>query len=1027
MKRGICTLILTLLVLSALADGFFCRVRNFAADNGLLQAHISNAQQDNLGFMWFATWNGLVRFDGHEFNTFKPVLLSDGTIFSNRIYNIKMSHNGDIWCISSDNRLYSFDTRTCRFTDIHRLIPAIGDKKVKSLTPLPNGVTWVTFKDFSCLRMVDSAYVSNSVYYPVGSSALHGADKILDIVQGQNGDEWVLTNAGAINMTRHTLVKGTYRYGCNVGTLFCLVATDGRYAWVSGKKPVSGRLSADSLQVAYVTEAHGQLVVATDKGIWACNPKVSRPRQLSPHASGFLFADSRQRVWSFNGTASVDMIDLTSGLVKTMTAESSLQKSKMKNPQLIFEDADHHIILKPEQGTLSYYDEQSGLLRSCRFYQDNEVRTFSPTEISKFLTDYQGNLWVFQKNAANCISFYPDHFEHWQNTAKEEVRGMMYDSMGRHWVSDLSNALYLLDGKQSPTYLSATGMLTSAHIQFSRKPVYCITEDREHRVWVGTKGDGVYLLTPTNTARTSFNITHFLHDASDDGSLHSDTIWNIRQDSRGQIWLCSYEHGMSRVGSADPKNGYRFKKVGGLPHGVRIRCLMEVQPGIMLIGTTNGLLTADFRNPEKPSYYHNTYRNEEWGLKGNDVMRIVKCRNRLYACIFGSGISEIISSNLLSDTIHFRNYLIPTTATADQIKTAISEGDNIWLASSQAIVRFNTVTASYTLFDRTNFIGDFNFSEGAPVMRDGRIIAGTTDGLLFFSPESVAIKRAERRIVFTGIQYQNDMTIRPVNDIQSLTIAPDQRSFSLFLSSLGYNETRDIPFRYRLEGWDNGWNYNGENQHAVSYNNLQPGDYTLVVQVMGENGTWNNASRTISIHVTPRFVETVWFKLLMLSLLVMVFLGMLYAITYLNRMRNLLQKKYSLLMTVEDFSKDIKVEKSVPEHTDTDEREFMRQTIAFFEENIGNRNFVVEDLARHLGMSRTAYYQKMKSITGLSPVDFIKQMRIKKALKLLDGGMLSVSDVAYKVGFSDPKYFSKCFKAEMGVTPTQYVNSLSGD
>ncbi len=165
----------------------------------------------------------------------------------------------------------------------------------------------------------------------------------------------------------------------------------------------------------------------------------------------------------------------------------------------------------------------------------------------------------------------------------------------------------------------------------------------------------------------------------------------------------------------------------------------------------------------------------------------------------------------------------------------------------------------------------------------------------------------------------------------------------------------------------------------------------------------------------------------MLSLLVMVFLGMLYAITYLNRMRNLLQKKYSLLMTVEDFSKDIKVEKSVPEHTDTNEREFMRQTIAFFEENIGNRNFVVEDLARHLGMSRTAYYQKMKSITGLSPVDFIKQMRIKKALKLLDGGMLSVSDVAYKVGFSDPKYFSKCFKAEMGVTPTQYVNSLSGD
>ena len=73
-------------------------------------------------------------------------------------------------------------------------------------------------------------------------------------------------------------------------------------------------------------------------------------------------------------------------------------------------------------------------------------------------------------------------------------------------------------------------------------------------------------------------------------------------------------------------------------------------------------------------------------------------------------------------------------------------------------------------------------------------------------------------------------------------------------------------------------------------------------------------------------------------------------------------------------------------------------------------------------MSRTAYYNKLKAITGLSPIDFIKQMRIKKALKLLEDPSLTVADIAYKTGFSDPKYFSKCFKAEMGMTPTQYVN-----
>jgi transcriptional regulator GlxA family with amidase domain len=61
----------------------------------------------------------------------------------------------------------------------------------------------------------------------------------------------------------------------------------------------------------------------------------------------------------------------------------------------------------------------------------------------------------------------------------------------------------------------------------------------------------------------------------------------------------------------------------------------------------------------------------------------------------------------------------------------------------------------------------------------------------------------------------------------------------------------------------------------------------------------------------------------------------------------------------------------------------------------------------------------------LSPIDFIKQMRIKKALKLMEDTSLSITDIAYKVGFADPKYFSKCFKAEMGMTPKQYANSLT--
>ncbi|MDE6390864.1 MAG: helix-turn-helix transcriptional regulator, partial [Duncaniella sp.] len=90
--------------------------------------------------------------------------------------------------------------------------------------------------------------------------------------------------------------------------------------------------------------------------------------------------------------------------------------------------------------------------------------------------------------------------------------------------------------------------------------------------------------------------------------------------------------------------------------------------------------------------------------------------------------------------------------------------------------------------------------------------------------------------------------------------------------------------------------------------------------------------------------------------------------------------------------------------------------------NISNPDMVVEDIARHMGMSRTALYSMMKGVAEVTPVDFIKQVRIKQALLLLDKGGKSISEVAYAVGFSDPKYFSRCFKAEMDMTPTQYLD-----
>lgn len=1019
MLRFRTSLLLCLIAISTHAS-FFCRMHDYAFGNGLLQSHISNAQQDASGFMWFATWNGIVRFDGHTFNTFKPILLSNGTIFSNRIYNIKQNASGNLWCISSDNRLFLFDRQSNTFTDILQQIPLTRKKKVKVLTPLAKGITWVTFRDFSCLRLHDSDYRRGYLFWASGSPSLLGSKKILDIVQDEGGDEWVLTDKGVVSPTRKVTIRKPMRYVKRIGDSVYFVSTSGEVAVLRADNKVSySHLVAPATRVQYVSSTPSSLLLATDKGLTVLN---CRTRTISTHPTEeliYLYTDSRHRTWAFGRSNTVWLLTPDGATLRPLSATPLAGSQPMKNPQLIFENAQHQVILKPEGGVLSYYDEGRQQLSDCLFFDGNQQISYAPTEISKFLIDHQHNLWIFQKHAANCISFYPNHFSHWQNPSKSEVRALFHDDQGRRWVSDKSNALYLLSGSNNtPLYLTGSGSLTPQPTAFSHSPIYKISQDRQHRLWIGTKGDGAYLLSPANEARTSYRVSHFLHQPHDALSLHSDTIWNILPDSRGAMWLGSYEGGLAKGVAAGER--WTFRKVKNFPDSLKIRCLLEYRPGILLIGTTNGLLVADLRNEHRPVYHHNAFRNEEWGLKGNDVMSIVRSNNRYYVCVFGSGVSEIVSDNLLNDSIHFRNHLIGSQATADQVKTAIACGKDIWLMSAQAVVRYSTATNRYTIFDQSCFLGDFNFSEGSPIIDGNQIIAATSDGILSFPPSGIQPRKSHKQIVFTGIQYQNDMAVSPLNDIESLTIAPDERSFSLYLSTLSYDEMRDFHFRYQLEGYDNGWNYAGENQHAVNYNSLPPGDYTLSVQVLNESGSWTEISRSIDIHVTPRFVETVWFRIALLLLFAAAIVGMIYAIIYLSRMRSLLQKKYSLLMTVDQYSTDIKIEKPLVE--DTEDKEFLKKTIAFFEENISNGNFVVEDFARHMGMSRTAYYNKLKAITGLSPIDFIKQMRIKKALKLLEDPSLTVADIAYKTGFSDPKYFSKCFKAEMGMTPTQYVN-----
>ncbi|HEY5591950.1 MAG TPA: helix-turn-helix domain-containing protein, partial [Paludibacter sp.] len=99
---------------------------------------------------------------------------------------------------------------------------------------------------------------------------------------------------------------------------------------------------------------------------------------------------------------------------------------------------------------------------------------------------------------------------------------------------------------------------------------------------------------------------------------------------------------------------------------------------------------------------------------------------------------------------------------------------------------------------------------------------------------------------------------------------------------------------------------------------------------------------------------------------------------------------------------------------------FMQHLIKIMNENLENFDLNIDLLATDLNMSRTVFFNKLKSLTGYSPVEFVREVRFERAAEYIRDTQLSVSEVSYKVGIEDPRYFSRCFKQKFGATPSEY-------
>ena len=129
--------------------------------------------------------------------------------------------------------------------------------------------------------------------------------------------------------------------------------------------------------------------------------------------------------------------------------------------------------------------------------------------------------------------------------------------------------------------------------------------------------------------------------------------------------------------------------------------------------------------------------------------------------------------------------------------------------------------------------------------------------------------------------------------------------------------------------------------------------------------------------------------------------------------RELISRRYATLSALE------------PEEFVTEDKDatFLLEIIEFIKANVSNPDLKVDDLSKNAGMSRSPFFKKLKNLTGKTPNDFIRDIRLNQAAKLLLKSDLNITEIAYQTGFTSPKYFRECFKKQFGESPSQYIEN----
>jgi len=784
-----------------LVEGKDIRFTHYSTEQGLSQNRVDHMLQDDQGFLWFGTYNGLNRYDGYHFLVYKPEANNPNSLGGVFVTALFKDRSGVLW-IGVDQGLDRFDPVTQTFTHFRSNPndPASLAGHLEHITQDRDGMLWLATRNG--LDRLDPVSGRFTHYrHDPGDPRSLASDDVRYVLEDRQGTVWVATAAGPDAFDRRTgkVIRHYHSPNSPQTPLDRIFEDRSGTLWLSATRR-GGLISLDPKTGVFTT------YIYFDK--W---PETPGSRGCSA-----ILEDQRGMLWLATRPDGVVKFDRQRQEFTRYRNDPGNPASPSSNDALsLEEDSEGGIWVGTVQVGVNRFSSAPSPFTIYRKEPGNP-NSLDQNFVYSVFEDSQGILWIGTASQLHRLdrktgqyTFYRHDPANPGSISADEVSGIVEDRAGFLWFGTWEGGLNRFDRKTGTFKAYRHDPADPASL--SHDAVLALLLDHQGAVWAGTE-DGLNRM-DMRTGR--FTVYRF------NGPLDSRIYRVLAEDRDGSIWMGTYEQGLQKL---DVRTGtiIAYKndpKAANSLSSSRMNALYIDHSGTLWVGTQNGLNRFDRRTGEF------TVFNERDGLPNNAIMGILEDAAGNLWLATGNGLSKFDPQAKT-----FKNYYTDEGLAGNQFIDS-----NVYFKSAQ-VEMFSGGPSGITAFYPERVI-DNPFVP--PIV--------LTDFRLFNNP----VRVGEKSVLRKSISY---------TDI--LTLSHEQNIFSIEFSSLSYANPQRNRYRYMLEPLEKTWNEVGSNQRLVTYTTLPPGRYTFRVQGSSSSGVWNLNGVSMALIMLPPWYQTVWFNVL---------------------------------------------------------------------------------------------------------------------------------------------------------------------